>query len=89
MARTELERLVIVETKLDALIKSQDDTNTKLDLLLTNYVARTEYEKDMENIRLEIEKSKQRSTLFTWITSTLAAVFGIVMTILVQGYFRG
>lgn len=100
MAKTELERLVVVETKLDALIKSTNEQTLKLDRLLVSYVHRNEYEKDIEHLRieteekidklqLEIEKTKARNTVQVWITSTFAALFGAIMTILVQKYFQG
>jgi len=89
MAKTELERLVVVETKLDALIKSTNEQTVKLDTLIANYVHRNEYEKDIETLRAEIEKTKARNTVQVWITSTLASLFGVIMTILVQKYFQG
>ncbi len=100
MAKSEIERLVVVETKLDALIKSNQEQSAKLDMLISNYVHRNEYEKDIERLRieteekigklqLEIEKAKARNTVQVWITSTFAALFGVIMTILVQKYFQG
>ena len=99
MAKSELERLVVVETKLDALIKVTNEQTIKLDTLISNYVHRTEYEKDIDAIRndiektkaetaRDIEKAKARSALQVWITSSLAAVLGAVMAILIQGYFN-
>jgi anti-sigma-K factor RskA len=99
MAKSEIERLVVVETKLDALIKSNQEQSAKLDMLISNYVHRTEYEKDIDSIRndiektkaetaRDIEKAKARSALQVWITSSLAAVLGAVMAILIQGYFN-
>lgn len=85
--KTEIERLVVVETKLDALIKSQSDLNAKMDTLMGNYVPRSEYEKEISELRLEMEKTRARSNLQTWLTGTLAALFGVVMTILIQNYF--
>ena len=100
MAKSEIERLVVVETRLDALIKSNQEQSAKLDMLISNYVHRNEYEKDIERLRieteekigklqLEIEKAKARNTVQVWITSTFAALFGVIMTILVQKYFQG
>ena len=99
MAKSELERLVVVETKLDALIKSNQEQSAKLDMLISNYVHRNEYEKDIEHLRteteekigklqLEIEKTKARNTVQIWLTSTFAALFGVIMTILLQNYFN-
>ena len=99
MAKSELERLVVVETKLDALIKVTNEQTIKLDTLISNYVHRNEYEKDIEHLRteteekigklqLEIEKNKARNTVQIWLTSTFAALFGVMMTILLQNYFN-
>lgn len=87
MPNTELERLVVVETKLDALIEQNKAMVSKLDDLLGNYVPRAEYDKDLEILRSEIEQAKRRSALQTWITGSLSAIFGAVMAILIQGYF--
>jgi hypothetical protein len=84
---TELERLVVVETKLDALIEQNKTMVGKLDDLLGNYVPRAEYDKDLEILRGEIEQAKRRSALQTWVTGSLSAIFGAVMAILIQGYF--
>lgn len=86
-AATEVERLVAVETKLDIAIGQIGDLGKKMDDLLGNYVPRTEYDKDLEILRAEIERSKRRSTLQTWLTGSLSAIFGAVMAILIQGYF--
>ena len=99
MAKSELERLVVVETKLDALIKVTNEQTIKLDTLISNYVHRNEYEKDIEHLRtepegkigklqIEIEKTKARNTVQIWLTSTFAALFGVIMTILLQNYFN-
>ena len=93
-------RIAVIETKLDALIKSNQEQSAKLDMLIANYVHRNEYEKDIERLRmeteekidklqLEIEKTKARNTVQIWLTSTFAALFGVIMTILVQKYFQG
>lgn len=85
---SEFERLVIVETKLDALIKSNEKLVAKFDQVMGNYVVKTEYDRDLENLRLEIDSAKRKTSLQTWITGSLAALFGIVMTLLVQNYFN-
>lgn len=97
--KTELERLVAVETNLDNLIKAVDrntqDTkqafekiNTKLEAMSQNYVNRADYDKDKEELKSEIEAAKRKSGLQVWLTGTLSAVFGVVMTILVQAFFN-
>lgn len=95
---TEVERLVAVETKLDIAIGQIGDLGKKMDDLLGNYVPRTEYDKDLEALELKAESNKKeleskikdakrRTTLQTWLTGTLGTIFGVIMTILIQGYF--
>ena len=82
-----LERLVAVETKLDMLIESNKEVAKSLKSLQSDYVRKREYEADLADVKLKIENTRQKSALHVWLTSTLAAVFGIVMTLLVQNYF--
>lgn len=87
--KSEQERLAVVETKLDVLSEQVKGISDKLDLLLPTYVTKDEHEKTKATLELEIQEAKRKSGLFTWITSTLAAVFAVIMTILVQNYFGG
>lgn len=48
----------------------------------------TERDKAITAVRLEVVQAKKRTALQTWLTGTLSAVFGVVMTILVQGYLN-
>lgn len=80
---TDKERLVALETKMDALLESQKqqsqdfkELNAKLDLLLPTYATQT----DLEGLR-------KAHTLQVWLVGTLSAAFGVIMTILIQNYF--
>lgn len=78
-----------VETKLDTLIESNKQLIQVVSDLKTNqgnYVPKEQYEIDLAKLEAKIERSKQRSGLQTWITSSLAALFGVIMTILIQSY---
>jgi len=93
MANTELERLVAVETKMDTVIEGVKDLQKKFDQMLPTVVNHTQFSEFKENTALEIaelkkemEKTKLKNTITVWITGTLSAVFGVVMTILVQSY---
>lgn len=88
MAKTELERLVVVETKLDALLQAHAEITVKIDALLANYVHRAEYEKELDAIRIEIERTKARSVFQSWVTGTLSAILGAVIAILIKSYFE-
>lgn len=77
---TDGERLVALETKMDTVLDNQktqtgkfDDLNNKLEALLPTYATRE-----------EVEKLKQRNTLQVWITGSLSAVFGSILTFLVM-----
>lgn len=87
--KTELERLVAVETKIDILIKSNEELIKEFRAMKEEqggFVHFTRYEKDMLALETKLEQSKRRSTVYTWITSTLAALLGVIMTILIQSY---
>lgn len=73
------ERLVALETKMDTVLDNQkaqtenfDRLNNKLDLLLPTYATKQ-----------DIEKLKTRNTVQTWVTGTLSAILGSVLTFLV------
>lgn len=96
--KTELERLVAVETNLTNLIEavkqnSQDtkdgfkEINGKLEEMRNNYVSRTDYDDDINELKKDIENAKRKSGLQVWLTGTLSAIFGVVMTILVSAFF--
>lgn len=94
VARTDQERLIVLETKVDAIIESQKSITTKLDVLIPTLVTQTQLAEkttvlnaEIAALKLELISSKKRSTLLNWLTGILGTVFGIVMTILIQGYF--
>jgi hypothetical protein len=85
MAKTtynEGERLVALETKMDTVLDNQrtqtdkfDTLNNKLEALLPTYATKS-----------DVEKLKTRNTVQTWITGSLSAILGSVLTFLVM-YF--
>jgi hypothetical protein len=94
MARSELERLAVVEQKLDDLARTVDKFNAKLDLITATLVTQeqlteklTALNKDMTELAIKLERSKQQSKMQTWITSTLSAVLAVILTVLIQSYF--
>lgn len=84
-----LERLVAVETKMDMMLESQKEVAATLKSLQSDYVRKRDYEEDIAALRVSIEAAKRKSTVQVWLTSTLAALFGVIMTILVQRSFMG
>lgn len=90
-AKTELERLVAVETKIDILISSNEKLIRTLEDMQKqqlSFVQEVQYKADLLALEAKIEKTKQRSAIQTWLTGTLAAGFGAVMAILIQAYFK-
>jgi predicted outer membrane lipoprotein len=92
--KPEQERLAVLETKVDSLIKSVEGVTTKLDLLLPTFVTQAQLTEktsglngEITALKVELVNAKKRSNLQTWLTGTLSAAFGVFMTILIQGYF--
>lgn len=84
-------RMAIVETKLDMLLESNKEMLEALKSMQSQqatYVRKAQYEADILALENKIEQSKRRSALQTWLTGTLAALFGVIMTILIQAYFE-
>jgi hypothetical protein len=76
---TDGERLVALETKMDSVLDNQktqadkfDTLNSKLDGLLPTYATKQ-----------DVEKLKNRNTVQTWVTGSLSAILGSVLTFLV------
>lgn len=44
--------------------------------------------KEITNLKSDLEKSKTRNSIQTFVTSSLSAVLAVVMTILLQAYFN-
>lgn len=89
-AKTELERLVAVETKIDMLLESNRELISafkNMQAEQSTYIQRAHHEADILALENKIEQSKRRSAMQTWLTGTLAALFGVIMTILIQAYF--
>lgn len=92
--RSEAERLVAVETKLTNVEATVNKIDHKIDALLPTFVTqpqvadlKEEFNDKIMELKGEILVTKRRSALQTWLTGTLAAVFGAMMAVLVQGYF--
>lgn len=49
----------------------------------------TDLEKKLVELNLELVTSKKRSSFQTWLTSSLSAILAVVLTILIQNYFKG
>ncbi len=82
MTKTTVERITVLETKLDTVIEQQKTITYKLDKL-TNTFATIAHLEEVENkLYAEIEEIKGKR----WVQNTLAAILGSVLTILIA-YF--
>lgn len=94
MAKTELERLVAVETKMDTVIEGVKDLQHKLDAFMPSVVNHAQFIEYKETTALEIaelkkefEKTKLKNSVTVAITGILSAILGAVLAILIQSYF--
>lgn len=49
----------------------------------------TDLDKEILVLKKELHQAKSKNTIQTWITSTLSAILAVVLTVLIQSYFRG
>lgn len=94
MAKTELERLVAVETKMDTVIEGVKDLQHKFDQMLPTVVNHTQFSEfkeataiELAEMKKEFEKVKLKNSVTVAITGILSAVLGAILAILVQAYF--
>jgi uncharacterized oligopeptide transporter (OPT) family protein len=88
---TQAERMVKVETNLENLTTTVHDglgtINATLKDIKDNYLLKAEHEKQIAVLAVEIKEAKRKNSLQVWITSTMAAIFGVIMTVLLQSFF--
>lgn len=94
MAKTELERLVAVETKMDTVIEGVKDLQHKFDQVMPTVVNQTQFSEfkeataiELAEMKKEFEKVKLKNSITVAITGILSAVLGAIMAILIQSYF--
>lgn len=88
---TDGERLVAVETKLDIVLETLKKLDEKTESFSTNLVPRTEYEEAIAKLETQIELAKKKTSMQTWVTGTLSAVLGIILTLIgliLKDYFN-
>lgn len=71
---TQQERLAVVESKLDTVIEQLKQVGSKLDTFAT---------------KAEVSELKRKHSLQVWLVGSLSAGFGVMLTILIQGFFKG
>lgn len=84
--KPEIERLAVLETKVDTILEEQGKMNLKLDILLPSFVTRDEFEKKQKELEKDIESARRKSGFQVWVTGTLSAIFGVLLALLL-GYF--
>ena len=95
MSKSELERLVALETKMDSIIDTVEKINNKIDQALPNNVTHaqfSEYKEEQTRVNTELEKKfenvKLKNTITVWISGTLSAIFGAILAILIKAYLE-
>lgn len=85
-----------LETKVDIILESQKTMTTKLDMMIPTLVTQSQLSEkttvlnaEIASLKLELLNARKRSALQSWLTGTLSAAFGVVMTILIQSYLAG
>lgn len=83
------ERLVVLETKIDAITEQLKNIDHKLELMQKSFVSFPKHQDDMRDVKDAIERnSKQieRMQRLRWIQNTMAAAFGALLSLLIA-YF--
>lgn len=93
MAKSEVERLVAVETKMDTVIEGVKDLQHKFDSIMPTIVNHAQFAEHKEAVAIEItelkkefEKTKLKNSVTVAITGILSAILGAVMAFLIQSY---
>lgn len=82
MTKTTVERITVLETKLDTVIEQQKTITYKLDKLTNTFATIAHLEEVEHKLYAEIKEIKGKR----WVQNTLSAILGSVLTILIA-YF--
>jgi len=93
--KTDGERLVKLEVKVENIEKLVTGMDSKLDSILkeqsdvrVNNVTRTELDSELKVLRVMFEASKKRNSTQIFITGSLAALFGSILTLLLSYFIQ-
>jgi len=93
--KTDGERLVKLEVKVENIEKLVTGMDSKLDSILkeqsdvrVNNVTRTELDNEVRVIKVMFEASKKRNATQIFITGSLAALFGSILTLLLSYFIQ-
>ena len=77
-----IEKLVTgMDSKLDSILKEQSDVRV-------NHVTRTELDSELKVLRAMFEASQKRNSTQVFITGSLAALFGSILTLLLSYFIQ-
>jgi len=93
--KTDGERLVKLEVKVENIEKLVTGMDSKLDSILkeqsdvrVNNVTRTELDNEVRVIKVMFEASQKRNATQIFITGSLAALFGSILTLLLSYFIQ-
>lgn len=78
--KSENSEIAVLQTQMDEVLSRLEQMNNKLDTFATN--------SRVEELEKKIKEIDRKKALQVWVTGTLSAVFGVILTILVQSFFK-
>lgn len=92
--KTDGERLERVEANLENLTQIVTAMSNDVKTIITEQnnarlsnVTRPELASEIAAIRIELESAKKKSAVQTWVTGSLSALFGVLLTLLLTFFF--
>lgn len=82
--KSENSEIAVLQTQMEEVLKSLDTINTKLD----NYASTFATNSRVAEVEKKLKELDRKKTLQTWVTGTLSAILGAVLTILIKAYFE-
>lgn len=84
---SDAERLAVVETKIDTVLRQQNETIKKLDILLPTFATKA----DMDEMEARHAKSmvelRKKHTLSMWVLGFSSMIFSSIVTLLLAFFF--
>lgn len=78
MNKTDLERIAVLETKIDAVLENQLRQSNKLDELLPTFAT-----------KIELEEVKKKHVYQVWLVGTLSALLGMILLKMAEQMITG
>lgn len=84
-----------VDTGFTEIKGSIKELSTQINVLVPTLVTQaqmsekvSDLQKELSSMKLELTNAKRKSSLQTWLTSTMSAIVAVILTILIQAYFN-